>query len=85
MSCFSLQDLPVRNLVDCMHVEKNVAENLIRTLFGEKDGPSVRLDLQQKNIHRHLWMRGVGARGQEHRAFIPEAPYVLTEYSGVFF
>lgn len=81
--CFFLQDLPVRNLVDCMHVEKNVAENLLRTLFGEKDGPSVRLDLRRRNIRRHLWMRGVP--GQDHRAFIPEAPWVLTkEQRGIF-
>ena len=60
-----------------MHVEKNVAENLLKTLFGEKDGPGVRLDLQEKNIRRHLWLRGMP--GQAQRAFLPDAPYVLTK------
>lgn len=72
-----VQELPVRNLVDVMHVEKNVSENLFKTLFGEKDSPSVRVDLQQRNIRRHLWLRRVD--GQVQRAFLPDAPYVLTK------
>jgi hypothetical protein len=40
-----MQELPIRNLVDVMHCEKNLAENIIKTLFGEKDGPKVRLDM----------------------------------------
>lgn len=60
-----------------MHVEKNVSENLFKTLFGEKDSPSVRVDLQQRNIRRHLWLRRVD--GQVQRAFLPDAPYVLTK------
>ena len=67
----------MRNLVDVMHVEKNVAENLLKTLFGEKDNPSVRQDLQRRNIRRHLWLRHED--GRQQRAFIPNAPYVLTK------
>ena len=72
-----LQELPVRNLIDVMHVEKNVAENLLRTLFGEKDGPKVRADLEQRNIRPHLWVRREVR--QNPRAFLPAAPYVLSK------
>ena len=65
------------NLVDVMHVEKNIAENLLKTLFGEKDSAAVRLDLQHRNIRRHLWLRRVNDQAQ--RAYIPDAPYVLSK------
>ena len=61
--------------MDVMHVEKNVAENLLRTLFGEKDGPAVRVDLRNRGIRPHLWLR----RHDQQRVFMPEAPYILTK------
>ena len=66
-----------------MHVEKNVAENLLKTLFGEKDGPNVRADMQQRNIRRHLWVRNLPGRAS--RAFLPDAPYVLTKEQRTLF
>ena len=63
--------------MDVMHVEKNIAENILKTLFGEKDSPSVRVDMQNRNIRRHLWLRRVNDR--EQQAYIPDAPYVLTK------
>lgn len=78
-----MQELPIRNLVDVMHCEKNLAENIIKTLFGEKDGPKVRLDMQNRNIRRHLWLRRV--RGQDNRAFLPDADYVLSKESKLAF
>lgn len=77
LRCCRPQELPVRNLVDVMHVEKNVAENLLKTLFGEKDSPSVRADLEHRNIRPHLWLRR--EEGQPQRAFMPDAPYVLSK------
>lgn len=71
------QELPIRNLLDVMHVEKNVAENLLKTLFGEKDGPNVRLDMERRGIRPHLWVRRVP--GPVPRVFIPDAPYVLSK------
>ena len=74
-----MQDLPIRNLVDVMHCEKNLGENILKTIFGEKDSPKVRLDLQNRGIRRHLWLRMV--REQRNRAFMPNAEYVLSKES----
>ena len=72
-----MQDLPVRNTIDVMHIEKNIAENLIKTLFGEKDTPNVRLDMQSKNIRPHLWLRRVD--DDVNKALMPDAKYVLSK------
>lgn len=60
-----------------MHTEKNVAENILRTMFGEKDIAKVRLDLENRNIRRHLWLRRMGSEGS--RAYMPDATYVLSK------
>jgi hypothetical protein len=39
-----------------MHVEKNVCENIIQTICGEKDNKEVRWDMELQNIHPHLWL-----------------------------
>ena len=67
----------MRHTVDVMHTEKNIAENLLRTLFGEKDTAKVRMDLQSKNIRPHLWLRRLGDDGT--RAYMPNAKYVLSK------
>ena len=67
----------MRNTIDVMHTEKNIAENLIKTLFGEKDTPQVRLDMQTKNIRPHLWLRRMEDDGR--KAFMPDAKYVLSK------
>jgi len=59
-----------------MHCEKNVCENLVRTLFGETDGVKSREDLRARNIRQHLHLRP-NADGQTY--FMPDAPYVLKE------
>ena len=59
-----------------MHCEKNVCDNLIRTLMGEKDNASVRVDLQDKGIRPQLWLEERGPGG--NRLWLPDAPYVLS-------
>ena len=76
-SIFDVQDLPVRNTVDVMHTEKNIAENIIKTLFGDKDTPKVRLDMEARNIRPHLWLRRTGE--DTNRAYMPNAKYVLSK------
>jgi hypothetical protein len=39
-----------------MHVVKNVCENLIHTIFGEKDKKEVKRDMEDQNIDPHLWL-----------------------------
>ena len=70
-----LQEMPVRYVLDVMHCEKNLADSLLRMLFGETDTPSVRMDLENRRIRRHLWLRRIGDSG---RLYMPDAPYVLS-------
>ena len=72
-----LQRLPNRQLLDPMHCEKNVCENLIKTLMGEKDNAAVRVDLQQRGIRPQLWLEERGSRGNQ--LWLLDAPYVLSK------
>ena len=69
-----MQKLPVRHLLDPMHCEKNVCENLIRTLLGETDGVKSREDLRVHGIRRHLHLQP-NLDGVTY--FMLDAPYVL--------
>ena len=52
-----VQDLLIRHTLDVMHCEKNLCENIIKTLFGETDYPRGRLDLKDMGIRPDLWLR----------------------------
>ena len=71
-----LKDLPVRHVLDVMHCEKNIAENILKTTFGEKDTPAVRVDLQARGIRPHLHLQPLGPNSD--RYYMPDAPYVLS-------
>ena len=71
-----LQELPVRHVVDVMHVEKNIAESVLKFLFGDKDSAESRRDLEEMGIRRELWLR---PRANRQTFFKPQAPYVFTE------
>jgi hypothetical protein len=70
------QKLPTGHTLDAMHCEKNVCENLLRTLFGETDGVKSREDMRARGIRKHLHLRR-NADGQSY--FKPDAPYVLSK------
>ena len=70
------QDLHVRHCLDPMHCEKNVCENIVKTLFGEKDTPSTRVDMQMRNIRPHQWLQSTGPNSDQF--FLPDASYVLS-------
>jgi len=59
-----------------MHSEKNITENLMKTIFGEKDTLKVGMDLQETNIRPHLWPIPGRKSGS---LTLPQAPYVLTK------
>ena len=40
-----LQELPIRNTLDVMHIERNVSDNVIRHLFRDKDTLETRRDM----------------------------------------
>ena len=69
------QKLPTRHTLDAMHCEKNICENLLRTLFGETDGAKSREDMRARGILNHLHLQ---RNPDGHTYFKPDAPYVLT-------
>ena len=44
----------MRYVLDVMHCEKNLADSLLRMLFGEIDTPFLRMDLENWRIRRNL-------------------------------
>ena len=59
-----------------MHIEKNIAESVVKFLFGEKDTPESRRDLEEVGMRRELWLR---QRANRQRFYKPQAPYVFTD------
>ncbi len=49
------QHLLVRHTLDVMHCEKNICENMIKTIFGEKDTMALRRDMEELGIQPQLW------------------------------
>lgn len=72
----SVQGMPARHLLDVMHIEKNIAEGVIKFLFGDKDTAESRRDLEEVGLRRELWLR---PRTNRQGFFKPDAPYVLSE------
>ncbi len=66
----------MRHVLDVMHCEKNITENILKTAFGEKDSPSVRTDMQARGIRAHLHLQPSGPN--RDRFYMPDAPYVLS-------
>ena len=69
--------LYVRHCLDPMHIEKNVCESILDTLFDDhnktKDGKKAHLDLKEFNIRSNLHPE---ERGKD--TFIPPAKYTLS-------
>ena len=53
--CF-VQHLKVWHVLDIMHCEKNLCENILKTLFGMNDSPRSRQDVEDLNIREELWL-----------------------------
>jgi hypothetical protein len=68
--------LLVRHVLDVMHCEKNLAENILRTTMGEKDTLAVRADMQARGIRPHLHLQPRGTNGE--LLHMPNASYVLS-------
>ena len=58
-----------------MHIERNVSDNLLRHLFGEKDSLETRRDMEQAGVMHHLHLR-LGPSGNYMK---PKAPYTFSE------
>lgn len=80
MSC--VQGMPVRHVLDVMHIEKNIAEYVLKFLFREKNTPESRKDMEELGIRKELWLR---PRANRQRFLKPLAPYVFTKAERNFF
>ena len=74
--CDYVQELPVRHVLDVMHIEKNIAESVLKFLFGDKDSADSRRDMEELGIRRELWLR---PRANRQTFVKPHAPYVFSE------
>jgi len=59
-----------------MHCEKNFAENVLKTVIGEKDSIKVRQDMQRQKIKPHLSLTPDPAN--PGKMLKPFTPYVIT-------
>jgi hypothetical protein len=50
-----VQDLLIQHTLDVMHCEKNIADSMLKTLYGEKNTIEARLDMKEAGIQKHLW------------------------------
>jgi hypothetical protein len=71
-----MQDMPIRHVLDVMHIEKNISEAVLKFVFGEKDTPESRRDMEELGLRRELWLKPTGNR---QRFSKPHAPYVFTD------
>jgi hypothetical protein len=70
-----LQKLLIRYLLDAMHCEKNLCENVTKTVLGMKDSYGSRQDMRKQEIRRELWLRP--AENSRDSFHVPNAPYIL--------
>lgn len=70
----------MRHTLDVMHIERNVMDNILRTVLGDKDTPAVREDMRELSIRPGLWLqeRDDIPAGTKLK---PHAPYVLDRVS----
>ena len=72
--CF-VQHLLERHILDVMHCEKNLCENLLKTLFGMNDSPRSRVDAEELGIREEIWLQP--PRRQQEGYYMPHAPFVF--------
>ena len=70
-----VQKLPIRHMLDVMHIECNICDILLKLLFGTKDIAASRRDMEKERIREHLWIRRGPVAGGNY--FKPAALYVL--------
>jgi hypothetical protein len=58
-----------------MHCEKNLSENMTKTVLGMKDSYGSREDMRELGIQEELWLRP--AQSNRENFHIPSAPYIF--------
>jgi hypothetical protein len=74
--CVGSQHLKIRHILDVMHCEKNLCENIVRTLMGENNYPRAREDMRDMGIREELWLRSTENNPGHYT--VPHLTYVLT-------
>jgi hypothetical protein len=70
------QLLLIRHLLNIMHYEKNLCENIVKIIYGEKDYARARIDMKDMLIRPELWLQPKPNKPDEF--FMPRATYVLS-------
>jgi hypothetical protein len=71
-----MQKLLRRHLLDAMHCEKNLCENMLKTVIGTKDSYGSRQDMQEIGIRSDLRLEP--SRNERELFTLPTAPYILS-------
>jgi hypothetical protein len=71
----AVQKLLIKHLLDPMHCEKNLIENVVKTFFGTKDSLGSKQDMETLGIRENLWLEPL--RNNRDAFHVPDALYVL--------
>lgn len=70
-----VQNMPTQQVIDVMHVKRNIANFVLRCLFGENDTPECRRNMEKLGVMRDLHLH----RSPNGSLYIkPCALFVLT-------
>jgi hypothetical protein len=72
---YNLQHLKIRHVLNVMHYEMNLCENILKTLFGMNDSPGSRQDVQDLNIRPEIRLQPPQRQGDQY--YMPHTPYKL--------
>ena len=73
-SLLLMQKLLIRHLLDAMHYEENLCENLVKTTFGKNDIYGSQEDMETHGIQENL--RFGPPTNRRDIFHMPQAPYV---------
>ena len=81
-----VQHLLERHILDVMHCEKNLCENILKTLLGMNDSPGSRVDAEDMGIRQEIWLQP--PRRERDGYYMPHPPYVFranerTQFVGI--
>jgi len=62
-------------MLDPMHCEKNLCENIVKTIMGLHNNVGSRKDAEDLQIREEIWLQPAALGGDQ--LFMPHPPYVL--------
>ena len=73
---FFFQHLLERHILDTMHCEKNLCENIVKTLLGMHDSLGSRLDAEEMGIREEIWLQP--PQRERDQYYMPHPPCVMS-------